>query len=312
MFDWVSITSKIHSPQNFMEMLGLQNCSWELLDKGANGYHNRLYYDHISIHFNGRDDMGVWLELSGQGCRVFETLGYGDYNILFDELFSNPDEMNLTRLDIAYDDHSGILDFPRLVRDTMELDDEGKPSCFVSKFRKREVTWSHEDYHLPAMSVHHGRKASDIMIRIYDKALERGYTDGRHWIRTELQLRDDLAFKFAQELQHKEIGGLFRGVLYNYLRYVDDPGGDSNMRRWPMKKYWSDLLDGAGRIQLYRKPGTDYNMINLENFVINQAGNAAAAYIEIMGEASYMQALRKRGQQMPLKYRQLVDRYRKK
>ena len=97
-----------------------------------------------------------------------------------------------------------------------------------------------------------------------------------------------------------------------YLRYVDDPGTDSNMRRWPMKKYWADLLDGVGRIRLYQKPGMEYNMINLENFVIGQAGNAIAAYIEIMGEAAFMEELRKRGKQMPLKYRQLIDQHKKK
>lgn len=310
MLDWVSISSKIHSPQNFMEMLGLQDCSWELVN-GANGYKDRYYYDHISIHFNGREDMGVWCELSGQGCRVFETLGHGNYDLLFGEILDNPDEMNLTRLDIAYDDHTGVLDFPQLVRDTMDLDEEGRPVCFVSRFQKREVVWSHEDFQLPAMSVQHGRKGSDVMIRIYDKAMERGFSD-RHWIRTELQLRDDRAVEFVRKLRGNDIGGLYRGVLHNYLRYVDDPGGDSNMRRWPMKKYWSDLLDGAAQIRLYKKPGTEYNMINLENFVIGQAGNAAAAYIEILGQEAYMEALRKRGQQMPMKYRQLIDQYKKK
>ena len=53
-------------------------------------------------------------------------------------------------------------------------------------------------------------------------------------------------------------------------------------------------------------------MINLENYVIGQAGNATAAYIEIVGEAAYREALRKRGKQMPMKYRQLIDQHKKK
>lgn len=305
----MSITSKIHSPENFIEMLGLQNCSFELMEKGAHGYRNRLYYDHISIHYNGRDDMGVWLEMSGQGCRVFETLGHGSFEALFSEVFSEPEAMNLTRLDLAFDDHTGILDFHQLVRDTMDLDEQYGTKQYVSKFRKHEVVWSHEDYHMPAMTVDHGRKGSEVMIRIYDKAMERGFEDGRHWIRTELQLRDSRALEFAREMQHSEIGSLFRGVLYNYLRYVDPSDWDSNRWRWPMKKYWADLLDGASRIKLYKKPGMEYNMVNLEDFVIGQAGNAAAAYIEIMGQAAYMEALRKRGKQMPMKYRQLIQEY---
>lgn len=307
LIDWVSITSKIHSPTDFIHMLGLSDCSFEETEKGAHGYRNRLYYDHISIHYNGREDMGVWLEMSGQGCRVFETLGNGDYAALFSEVLYNSGEMNLTRLDIAFDDHSGILDFPQLVRDTMTLDRDYGSVYFVSKSRSRDVVWSHNDYLCPAMTVNHGSKGSLVFIRIYDKAMERGFNDGRHWIRTELQLRDERALDFARQLSGRSVGELFRGVLYNYLRYVEPDVLDSNRWRWPMKQYWADLLDGASRIRLYSKPGMEYNMINLEDFVIGQAGNAAAAYVEIMGEASYLNALRKRRLTLPAKYQHLIE-----
>jgi phage replication initiation protein len=311
LIDWLSITSKIHSPQDFIRLLGLQDCVFESVGKGANGYQDRLYYDHISIHYNGREDMGVWLELSGQGCRVFETLGHGNYDVLFGEVMDNEDQMHITRLDVAFDDHTGILDMDQLVRDTMDLDEEGKPLHFVSRAKMRGVEWQHEDCQLPALTVYHGRKASDLMIRIYDKAAERGYLD-RHWVRTEIQMRDDRALEFARKLfAGAEIGDLFRGVLYNYLRYVDDPGGDSNRRRWPLKGYWQRLLDGAHQIRLYVRPGMEYNMLNLEQFVIKQAGNAVAAYLEIRGQEAFMEAIRKRGLQMPLKYRQLIDQHKR-
>jgi len=101
-------------------------------------------------------------------------------------------------------------------------------------------------------------------------------------------------------------------VLFNYLRYVDD-SGDTNRWRWPMKKYWANLLDGADRIRLYKRPGVEYNMVNLENFVFKQAGNAIAACMEIMGETMFKEQLhRQRGQQMPAKYRQLIDQHKKK
>lgn len=101
-YDWVSITSKIHSPDGFIRMLGLDNpgISWELM-KGAHGYRDRLYWERISIHFNGRDDMGIWLEMSGQGCRAFESFGSGDYESLFAEVSAAGDDMHITRLDVA-------------------------------------------------------------------------------------------------------------------------------------------------------------------------------------------------------------------
>lgn len=75
-YDWVSITSKIHSPQNIIEDLGLQDVTWETV-AGARGYRDRLYWNKISIHFNGREDMGVWLEMSGHGCRALRVRGRG-------------------------------------------------------------------------------------------------------------------------------------------------------------------------------------------------------------------------------------------
>ena len=96
-YDWVSITSKIHSPEGFIKLLGLESVNWQMI-KGAHGYRDRYYYNCISIHYNGREDMGIWLELSGQGCRVFETLGNGDYENLFEEVHANPGDMKITRI----------------------------------------------------------------------------------------------------------------------------------------------------------------------------------------------------------------------
>lgn len=77
-YDWVSVTSKIHNPQGLIALLGLdhEGIVWEQV-KGAHGYRDRLYWEKISIHYNGREDMGIWLEMSGQGCRAFESFGTG-------------------------------------------------------------------------------------------------------------------------------------------------------------------------------------------------------------------------------------------
>jgi len=55
-------------------------------------------------------------------------------------------------------------------------------------------------------------------VRIYDKAAERGFTDGQHWVRIELQLRDGRAAEFSKIPM--DIGEAFAGVLLNYLRYA--------------------------------------------------------------------------------------------
>ena len=73
LYDWLSFTCKKRDPYYFVDLLGLSKVPWELT-KGARGYKDRLYFNCISIHFNGRDDMGIWCEMSGQGCRAFESL----------------------------------------------------------------------------------------------------------------------------------------------------------------------------------------------------------------------------------------------
>lgn len=295
-YDALSITSKIHSPGNFIEMLGLSDTgiTWQNM-KGAHGYRDRLYWECISIHYNGTEDMGTWMELTGQGCRAFETYGSGNYEFLFDEVRANPGEMNLTRLDVAFDDDEGILDIDLLAEDTKRLD-------FVSRFSDYQVIWGSK-----GITINHGSMKSEIFLRIYDKAKERGFDDGRHWIRVELQLRRQRALAFVDSLG--TVGDRFAGVLGNYLRYVDPDDTDGNRWRWPMKPYWADLLWFAQRIRLYEKPGAEYNMANLENFVFKQAGNAVDAYIQIMGEQNFLKALKRRGTMQNPKYAALIRKY---
>lgn len=294
-YDALSITSKIHGTHDFIELLGLEDVVWENV-KGAHGYKDRLYWNCISIHFNGSEDMGIWLELTGQGCRAFETYGNGNYELLFAEIAQNPGQLNLTRLDVAYDDEEeALLDINTICEDTRHLE-------FVSKFTDWQIIEGNK-----GASVTHGSMKSDLFIRIYDKAMERGFTDGRHWVRVELQLRRERAVSFVQE--PGEIGIKFAGVLSNYLRYVDADGFDSNRWRWSIKFYWAELLAGAARIRLYEKPGTEYNMASLDNFVFKQAGNAVAAAVEIYTLPGFQAKLKERGIMKNPKYDRLIKEY---
>lgn len=295
LFDALSITSKIHSTSDFIRMLGLESVIWETL-KGAHGYRDRLYWQCISIHYNGTDDMGIWLELTGQGCRAFETYGNGDYEAVFEEVMENPGEVHITRLDVAYDDLEDVLDMNELCEDTREQQ-------FISRFSEWQVIEGSK-----GASVTHGSMKSDVFLRIYDKAMERGFTDGRHWVRVELQFRRERAAAFLAA--PGDIGMRFAGVLGNYLRYIDDDGSDSNRWRYPMKDYWYRLLGTAAKIRLYEKPGTDYNLSSLEKYVYRQAGNAISALIEIYGEDLFKKNLQKRGTMPNPKYKALIDQYR--
>lgn len=302
LYDWLTISCKEDDPQVWVELLHMEGLAWDDLGHGRNGYRRALYYGSISILYDGIEGMGICLDMSGQGCRTFEEQGSGDFEGLFQLVIDNPDKFHMTRLDVAFDDHSGILDIVELFQDTDQ-------QAFVSKFRKSKIEKEFNDGR-PGITVYHGSKKSDVLFRIYDKAAERGLSVDQHWVRVEMQLRNDRALAFVRSLE--PVGITFRGVLVNYVRYVDPDGFDSNRWRWPMKDYWADLIEQVGRIVLYVKPGLEYNIMQLDHFVFDQAGNAIAAALQIHGPVKFFDRLRERGTIENPKYKRLVDLYGKK
>lgn len=279
LWDWLTISCKDEDPEVWMQLLGMESAPWELLDHGANGYRQAYFFGSISIWFDGQPGMGCCVNMSGQGCRSFEQYGSGDYNSLFGIVLGDPARFNITRIDIAFDDHIGILDIDQIADDTVDRE-------FVSRFRTERIEKEFKDGR-PGLTVYHGSKKSDVMIRIYDKAAERGLPCSQHWIRVEMQLRKDRAEEFARQSLDMDIGVLFRGVLLNYVRYTDDPGNDSNPSRWPLKKYWEQLVDAVERIRLFVKPGIEYNVSQLDHFVFDQAAGALHCAVKLYG-ASYV------------------------
>lgn len=295
LIDWLSLTSKSIDIWGFQELLGMSECPWEDT-KGAKGYKSRKYFNGISIHYDGRDDMGVWLEMSGQGCRAFESVGTGNFQALFDLILSGV--CHVTRLDIAYDDLSGVLDMQTMIADASRGE-------FVCKARKGNVEKSLFD---DGACIYFGSMKSDILIRIYNKAAERHCEPGVHWVRVEMQLRDDRAFKYLS--LPGSAGDRFCGVLVNYLRFVDEDPADSNRWRWPLKDYWGELLCGAAALSIYDKPGMEYNIDRCAHYVFNQAGGAIDAMIQILGPGGFMTQLRERKPKIPNpKYKALVEAY---
>lgn len=293
LYDWLSFTTKENDPKYIISLLGLEHLEW-LNIKGAHGYQDRLYSNFISIHYNGREDMGTWCELSGQGCRAYESMTTNANG--WDELFQliNSENMNITRLDVAYDDHVGLLNIDTIISDTLNKE-------YVSRSEYWEVLVSSK-----GQTIQIGSSQSDVLIRIYNKAAERK-REGEHWIRVELQLRHDRAKKFTE--LDLPIGQAFCGVVLNYLRYVDPDPTDSNRWRWPMKDYWGLLLCDAERITLYESPGIEYNLEKCKEFVINHAGNAIDAYLQIRGLMGFLQDLNTRKTARNPKYEKLINDY---
>ena len=203
--------------------------------------------------------------------------------------------MKITRLDVAFDDHTGVLPLKEVIDDT-------QCGMYVSRSDYWETRLSSK-----GSMIQIGSPQSKILIRIYDKAAERGYDSDTHWVRCEMQMRDDRALEFSK--LSKPIGQAFAGVLLNYLRYVV-PADDANRWRWPMTRYWAYLISDAERISIYRSPGMEYNEERCRRYVVYQAGNAIDAMIQIHGLDGFKRLIDERTVNPNPKYEQIVKEHR--
>ena len=304
LIDWITFTSKIWSVEQIKCSLGLFDQEWTLQDHGFHGYKRSEVFNGVTIMYDGRlnadgvDDMGICVEISGQGCRALESYGGIEWLPFLAFVMADHNEFNVTRLDLAYDDHTGILDKLRLKSDT---DDH----FYRSKFRTWEVRYGSKGF-----TIYHGSKQSQAMIRIYDKAAERGLLDGTHWIRVEVQLRDEnAAGAIRAYLDKQDLGAVYGGMLATYLCYLEE-SEDSNISRWPVADYWQQLIQGAERIHIAAAPGVEYNIFHLEAFIRDTAGGGLKTWIQIFGLESLPKLLKDHKGRLNPRHKMILDQYR--
>ena len=300
-YDYLTFTSKIHNEISILELLGLTDVKFETL-KGFYGYQDRLYFDGISIHYNGRSDMGVCVEMSGHGCRAFETFGNGDYDLIFSEILDNysidPEkrQMNITRVDVAYDDFSGIIDLEDLCSETMKLN-------FVSRFKDWQVITGNK-----GMAVNHGSNKSNVYIRCYDKRLEQKVEDKvEHWARLELQIRKECAVGFIK--MNEAIEDKYFMTLNNYLRYIDPADNKSNKSMCATAPYWLKFIENQEARSIFFKPADNYSFQKLYSFVNNQLSGAITTYIDCVGVEQFLTDIHsaRKGKKLNPKYEALKN-----
>lgn len=279
-YDWLTFTTKIHSLSDVVELLGLSEVKFENM-RGRYCYQDRLNFGGINIMYNGREEMGICVEMSGQGCRDFETYGNGDYDNIFSEIISgyspDPDhrEMNITRLDVAYDDFDGVLDLNYLMSAAQKGD-------YVSRCKDIEVIYSNK-----GCSVCHGsRLQSNVYVRIYDKKMELKRDDLEHWVRCEIKLKEDTARGFIK--LSGDIRENYFNVINNYLRYVVPSDNTTNKSMLSASPEWLRFIETWETVSIFDKPGTSYNMSHLDAYINNQLSGALTTYIDVVGVENFL------------------------
>lgn len=245
--DWIQATlHDVPAEHVITDVLGLGTGDFVDMERGNFGYKACLRSGHISVYYDGAKGMGVHVSMSGQGCREWEFMTGLTINWLIWALVEN--KATFSRLDLAVDDHKGyftIKQIKRYVKDRL-LQSKFKSAISIEKL-------SIKDGKTQGETIYFGSESSRIRIRMYDKAAEQEV--GGHWVRTEVQFRDERADIIAAKIaEDTPIGTAIKGVLGNYLRFLQK-GKGKNRSRWKTAAFWERFLGEVEPIKLYvRKP----------------------------------------------------------
>lgn len=272
--DYLTVSFKeVMDPDFFVRSLFGQGVDWQK-KPGKFGYTEALFFGNIWVMHRKMDrGFEMCVDMSGTGCRAFESLkGEGFQWADF-----------LDGLCAAYDPHFSRLDV------ALDLTEKWVPPVrtickyvadrrYVSKYRRNIYTLGSEEF------AFFGSPHSDVRLRIYNKALERGYSD-QHWVRFEYQLRNDAAGKFVKEfLKHRNIGYCLRSCLNNAIRFTREPCIDTTNRvRLKNVQWWERLMSGADKISLFECVGLEYNLSRLEKYLVTQVAPSLYTYLRCCG-----------------------------
>ncbi|NOU81536.1 hypothetical protein GC101_21985 [Paenibacillus sp. LMG 31459] len=241
------------------EVLGIPESEWKDMPTGLHGYRDRKCCGSIWLLYNGAGNMGMHVQMSGQGCREYEeywSAGH-DWDVLFSKL--EPYEPNYSRLDLACDDirYNGDKPYfkvPDLIRRVRRGLCRSKWRDLENKEKLKIMDGTSQ-----GTTGYFGSAKSMIRWRPYEKdkerlgegfELEEGITS---WVRGELQLRDDRAQSAIDwVLKGMSAGELYFGILSQYINFVDKTE-DSHKERWPVSPFWEAYLQDALKLRLTPK-----------------------------------------------------------
>lgn len=269
LIDWFTFTTRKDSLSKIFDVIGISEDNFIDIHKGYNGYKSSLYFEGISICYDGSKwiddkgnlhDMGIMVNMCGKGCRAFEDNSKKTFKELFEYIVARLDDYNITRLDVAFDDFKQVLDINKIADDVFKKN-------YVSRFRNISVNWSRSE-DIEGYTIYFGSEKSDLMYRMYDKKAEQKIIDdSMHWIRFEMQCRNIHAQTFVELIcQDFDVSEVFFNTLNNQLRFVV-PSADSNKRRWAIAPYWEKFLQYKGVMSLYKAPGQEYDDDNVINYL---------------------------------------------
>jgi phage replication initiation protein len=271
------------SPYTLVDLLGLP--VEHVLDEGhgESGYTALYTLDVPGARLRVGGNSGTAsVQLSGSALKHFKDKGLDVFGFL---QYLHDLQGKVTRLDWAFDDFTGALEFEALAQGIRD----GGDSDLVTVYRSRPDLQGSKPFGGDDWTIYFGSRHSDSRVRIYNKRAERedkGETvEHPHWIRTEVQLRKDKAAKAFATWCNK---GFETAYALGILRGTVDfrvPTEDTNRTRWPVAQWWGGFV-GAVEVLKVTLEGRTRDYEAMKAWLQRQVSKALAILEDVEGEGA--------------------------
>lgn len=286
--DWLECTlpldfGVLRRYESLKTYLKYENAIFVPAERGLHGYKKQIRYGKSKILLDGTDEMGVHLILSGEAIREIR----GDFHAFIHFLVHQG--AKFTRVDVAYDDFTETVTVQKAVK---VLDSGSATSRFKSYKYIRGGSIS-QGQNL-GETVYIGSPKSRVMVRIYDKAMERVSAFAGEfvgplypWTRIEVQIRKENAHLFVVQLHESafDVGKLTRDLLNNYIQFREKNDDDSNKSRWSLCDWWQLLLDTTEKLSLTIQKA-EPSLERMKKWFVTQVAPTFATLLNAYGSES--------------------------
>lgn len=239
--DWISTTLLQGSIDENLDSLRVLLGEQTLLERGAMGYESAAVVLGTGRIFWSRrhPEMGVHVSLPSSAI----GLSRWDSETLVIKLAMLGGKFK--RIDFAFDDKVGLLDMGLIGLAVRER-------SYVSRSKSCTHYEKHTASGMDGETWAFGSRSSETYLRIYDKAAEQ--QQGGHWIRVELELKDERANAAVGELlafSPDEWSSKVASWLYAFVDFKLVDAADHNRSRWLTVDWWQDFLGQVRKSKIF-------------------------------------------------------------
>lgn len=263
LFDYVRIRFPTTDVQQVVENILQLKLSYFLHeDYGFYSYSEHYALGDIFVLCSHELDKGVLVELKGRGCRQFESYLLAQqrswYEFFMDVLVAGG---VMKRLDLAINDHAGMLDIPEL---TEKCRNEECVSVFRSfkSYASGELV-KHEEQDKAGMgyTLYIGSLKSEVYFCVYEKSYEQyiklgiPIEEAPIKNRFEIRLKNERAYYAVRDLlTYYDAERTAFSIINRYVRFVDKKA-DKKRSDWKLSVRWAWFI-GENRepLKLTTKP----------------------------------------------------------